>query len=64
MRTHKSLIYFAAVLGLALLSGCASPQACLIAPPPEALMIPPPPPGATQDKLELILQQGQTSESP
>jgi hypothetical protein len=33
-------------------------------PPPAALMVPPPAAGAMQDRLEQIIEQGQTSGQP
>lgn len=62
MRTHPNWLLLLAVLFALLLSGCAaSPQQCLPAQPPKELMEPPPPPGAVQDRLEKILERGQTS---
>jgi hypothetical protein len=60
--TVKNLTLLLPALGLALLSGCAAPPPCA-APsrPPKELMVPPPPPGAMQDRLERILEKGQTS---
>jgi len=61
-RTHPNWLLLLAVLFALLLSGCASaPQQCLPAQPPKELMEPPPPPGAVQDRLEKILERGQTS---
>jgi hypothetical protein len=62
MRTHPNWLLLLAVLFALLLSGCAAtPVQCLPATPPKELLIPPPPPGAMQDRLEQILNKGQTS---
>ncbi len=62
MRTHPNWLLLLAVLFALLLSGCAaSPPQCLPATPPKELLEPPPPPGAMQDRLEQILNKGQTS---
>jgi len=57
LRTHPNWLLLLAVLLALLLSGCAaSPPQCQ-----PVLMEPPPPPGAVQDRLEQILNKGQTS---
>ena len=64
-RMHRNWLILIAGLFAILLSGCVSaPQQCLPAKAPAELLIPPPPPGATQDRLEQILSQGQTSGQP
>ena len=62
LRTHPNWLLLLAVLLAILLSGCAAtPVPCAPAQPPKELMTPPPPPGAVQDRLEQILNKGQTS---
>jgi hypothetical protein len=63
-RMHRNWPTLTVALFAILLSGCVSPQQCLPAKAPAELLIPPPPPGAMQDRLEAILQQGQTSGQP
>jgi hypothetical protein len=60
--THPNWLLLLVVLFAILLSGCAaSPPPCQPVAPPKELMEPPPPPGAVQDRLEQILNKGQTS---
>lgn len=60
--THPNWLLLLAALFALLLSGCAAtPVQCVPATPPPELMTPPPPPGAAQDRLEQILNKGQTS---
>jgi hypothetical protein len=62
LRTHPNWLLLLVVLLALLLSGCAaSPPQCQPIAPPKELMVPPPPPGAVQDRLEQILNKGQTS---
>ncbi len=62
LRTHPNWLLLLAALFALLLSGCAAtPVQCVPATPPPELMTPPPPPGAVQDRLEQILNKGQTS---
>ena len=62
LRTHPNWLLLLAVLLALLLSGCAaSPPQCQPVAPPKELMESPPPPGAVQDRLEQILNKGQTS---